>query len=104
MWQIHLNVGNISVLDHKGEPMDITQNLHNIYAGEPLNLSQFTISRMCIFNHYVMKRREYFLYGNKTKMITILFENFIYLFIQNILNCVLKTNKAFTSSEQHGGK
>ncbi len=26
------------------------------------------------------------------------------VFIQNILNCVLKTNKAFTGSERHGGK
>ncbi len=26
------------------------------------------------------------------------------VFIQNILNCVLKTNKAFTGLEQHGGK
>ena len=26
------------------------------------------------------------------------------VFIQNILNCVLKANKAFTGSEQHGGK
>ncbi len=26
------------------------------------------------------------------------------VFIQNILNCVLKTNEAFTGSERHGGK
>ncbi len=26
------------------------------------------------------------------------------VFIQNILNCVLKTNKAFKGSERHGGK
>ncbi len=43
------NVGNISVLNHEGEPMDITQahvqTLRKIYAGECLNLSQFTISR-----------------------------------------------------------
>ncbi len=26
------------------------------------------------------------------------------VFIQNILNCVLKTNEAFTGSELHGGK
>ncbi len=26
------------------------------------------------------------------------------LFIQSILNCVPKTNKAFTGVEQHGGK
>ncbi len=26
------------------------------------------------------------------------------VFIQNILNCVLKTNKAFTGLERHGGK
>ncbi len=26
------------------------------------------------------------------------------VFIQNILNCVLKTNEAFTSLERHGGK
>ncbi len=26
------------------------------------------------------------------------------VFIQNILNCVLKTNEAFTGLEQHGGK
>ncbi len=26
------------------------------------------------------------------------------VFIQNILNCVPKTNKAFTSLERHGGK
>ncbi len=26
------------------------------------------------------------------------------VFIQNILNCVLKTNKAFTGSERHGGR
>ncbi len=26
------------------------------------------------------------------------------VFIQNILNCVPKTNKAFTGSERHGGK
>ncbi len=26
------------------------------------------------------------------------------VFIQNILNCVLKTNKAFTGSERHGGQ
>ncbi len=38
------NVGNISVLNHEGEPMDV-QTLRNIYAGERLNLSQFTISR-----------------------------------------------------------
>ncbi len=25
------------------------------------------------------------------------------VFIQNILNCVLKTNEAFTGSERHGG-
>ncbi len=50
------NVGNISVLNHEGEPMDITQagvctrvctlqTLCKIYAGERLNLSQFSISR-----------------------------------------------------------
>ncbi len=26
------------------------------------------------------------------------------VFIQNILNCVLKTNEAFTGLERHGGK
>ncbi len=26
------------------------------------------------------------------------------VFIQNILNCVLRTNKAFTDLERHGGK
>ncbi len=26
------------------------------------------------------------------------------VFIQNILNCVLKTNEAFMGSERHGGK
>ncbi len=26
------------------------------------------------------------------------------VFIQNILNCVPKTNEAFTGSERHGGK
>ncbi len=26
------------------------------------------------------------------------------VFIQDILNCVLKTNEAFTSLERHGGK
>ncbi len=26
------------------------------------------------------------------------------IFIQNILNCVLKTNEAFTGLERHGGK
>ncbi len=26
------------------------------------------------------------------------------VFIQNILNCVLKTNNAFTGLERHGGK
>ncbi len=26
------------------------------------------------------------------------------VFIQNIWNCVLKTNEAFTGSERHGGK
>ncbi len=26
------------------------------------------------------------------------------VFIQNILNCVLKTNEDFTGSERHGGK
>ncbi len=26
------------------------------------------------------------------------------VFIQNILNCVVKTNKAFTGSERHEGK
>ncbi len=50
------NVGNVSVLNHEGEPMDITQarvctrvctlqTKRNIYACEHLNLSQFTISR-----------------------------------------------------------
>ncbi len=45
------NVGNVSVLNHEGEPMDITQarvcthaNMQ-IYASEHLNLSQITINR-----------------------------------------------------------
>ncbi len=48
-------VGNISVLNHEGEPVDITlhctarlhQGLHTfkIYAVEHLNLSQITIKR-----------------------------------------------------------
>ncbi len=34
------NVGNISVLNHEGEPMDITQaRFCTIYAGEHLNQS-----------------------------------------------------------------
>ncbi len=57
-WQgnwVRRNVGNISVLNHEGEPMDITQALApgfahvqtklEMYAGECLNLSHFTISR-----------------------------------------------------------
>ncbi len=55
-WLCH-NVGNISVLNHEGEPIDIThthafapgfahmQTKRNIYAGERLDLSQFTINR-----------------------------------------------------------
>ncbi len=50
--RLRRNVGNISVSNHDGEPMDITQahvcalqTLRKIYAGECLNLSQFTISR-----------------------------------------------------------
>ncbi len=47
-WLCH-NVGNISVLNHEGKPVDITQahvqTLRNIYAGERLNRSQFTINR-----------------------------------------------------------
>ncbi len=48
------NLGNIYVLNHEDNPMDITQarvctsrvfkraNLQKIYAGERLNLSQYT--------------------------------------------------------------
>ncbi len=50
------NVGNVSVLNHEGEPMDITQarvctrvctlqTKRKIYAGQRLNLSQFTIEK-----------------------------------------------------------
>ncbi len=40
------NVGNISVLNHEDEPMDITQaRVCTIYAGVHLNLSQFTLNR-----------------------------------------------------------
>ncbi len=53
----HVAMLEISVLNHEGETMDITQErvctrvctlltLRKIYAGEHLNLSQFTISRI----------------------------------------------------------
>ncbi len=41
---IHHNIGNISVLNHKCEPMDITQATCKLYAGEHLNFSQFNIA------------------------------------------------------------
>ncbi len=40
--RLRRNTGNTSVLNHEGEPMDITinvQTLRNSYAGEPLNFS-----------------------------------------------------------------
>ncbi len=41
--RLRQNTGNISVLNHEGEPMDITQatwqTLRNSYAGECLNFS-----------------------------------------------------------------
>ncbi len=49
---LYRNVGNISVLNHEGELMDMfapgfahVQTKRKIYAGEHLNLSQFTISK-----------------------------------------------------------